>query len=70
MHDIYAFEFETKTYSVSWVLDLTWSHRRLVSTNLESERGPLWFKRPHSLMEHPLMTLKPYALRVLFKRHF
>ena len=28
-----------KSYSVSWVFDLTWSHRRLVTTNQGYERG-------------------------------
>ena len=50
-------------HSVSWVFDLTWSHRRLVSTNQKVMSGHF----PVFRVEYE--SPKPYALRVHFKRH-
>ena len=50
-------------HSVSRVLDLTWSHRRLVTTNQKVMSGHF----PVFRVENE--TPKPYALRVHFKRH-
>ena len=48
---------------MSWVFDLTWSHRRLVSTNQKVMSGHF----PVFRVEYE--SPKPYALRVHFKRH-
>ena len=50
-------------HSVSWVFDLTWSHRRLVSTNQKVMSGHF----PVFRVEYE--SPKPYALRVHLKRH-
>ena len=50
-------------HSVSWVFDLNWSHRRLVSTNQKVMSGHF----PVFRVEYE--SPKPYALRVHFKRH-
>ena len=50
-------------HSVSWVFDLTWSHRRLVSTNQKVMSGHF----PVFRVEYE--SPKPHALRVHFKRH-
>ena len=62
-YDIIHTFYSLLPHSVSWVFDLTWSHRRLVSTNQKVMSGHF----PVFRVEYE--SPKPYALRVHFKRH-
>ena len=62
-YDIIHTFYSPLPHSVSWVFDLTWSHRRLVSTNQKVMSGHF----PVFRVEYE--SPKPYALRVHFKRH-
>ena len=57
------YTFHSLPHSVSRVFDLTWSHRRLVSTNQKVMSGHF----PVFRVEYE--SPKPYALRVHFMRH-